>query len=293
MDHLRDMALFVEVARTRSFRQAAKALGVPGATLSRRIAQLEQAVGVRLLNRTTRRVEPTEAGRLYFERCERIVEEARIAHEALGEIATRPRGMLRVSLPAGFAVVYLAPILRDFADAYPDIRFDLDLTPRNVDLVAEPYDLAIRMAAPEAGTLVSRVIGRLAGQLYASPAYLAAAPRLEHPADLEHHQCLAMPVRGDWLLHAGAESHAVKASGRFVANSVSLLKRLAAQDMGVVFLPPRAVTEEVAGGHLLHVLPAWRGASQAVHAVTATKLLPARTQHFIAFLQDRLGSEAA
>lgn len=291
MDYLRDMPLFVEVVRTRSFRKAADALGMPDSTLSRRIAQLEEAIGVRLLNRTTRRVEPTEAGQLYFERCRRIVEEARIAHEALGDLATRPRGTLRVSLPADFAVVYLAPILREFANVYPEIGFDLDLTPRNVDLVAEPYDLAIRMAKPEVGTLVSRVIGRLTGRLYASPGYLAVAPSLGHPADLERHDCLTMPNLRDWLLYTGAQSYEAKVGGRFVANSVTLLKRFAAQDMGIVFLPPRAVAEEVTDGRLIEVLRGWRGAPQPIHAVTATKLLPARTQRFIAFLKERLDSE--
>src|SRR5262245_54011150 len=129
MEHLNDMALFVEVAKARSFRRAAEAAGVPNSTLSRRIGALEQAIGLRLLNRTTRKIELTEAGQLYFERSMRIVEEARLVHEQLGEMVAQPSGMLRVSLPVDFAAIYLTPLLAEFGRRYPGIDFELDLTP--------------------------------------------------------------------------------------------------------------------------------------------------------------------
>lgn len=291
VDYLSDMALFVEVMKARSFRRAAEALAMPGSTLSRRIARLEAAVGLRLLNRTTRRVEPTEAGQVYFERCRRIIDEARLAHEELGDLVARPSGTLRVSLPVDFAVMYLAPILPEFARTYPDIRFDLDLTPRNVDLVAEPFDLAIRMAEPESGGLVSRVIGRISAGLFASPGYLKARGEPAHPAELERHDCLTMPTRARWLLHSGVATYEAGVAGRFVANSVALLRRLAVQDLGIVFLPERAVADEVARRALDRILPAWEGLPQSIHAVTETRLLPARTQRFIEFLKLKLGSE--
>src|SRR5690349_15485868 len=124
MDVLNYMRLFVEVARHKSFRGAADALGMPNSTLSRNIAELEKAIGLKLLNRSTRRVELTEAGETYFKRCECIVEEALSAHEALLDLAERPMGLLRVSLTSSFAVGYLAPILKDFANEYPLIKFD-------------------------------------------------------------------------------------------------------------------------------------------------------------------------
>lgn len=184
--------------------------------------------------------------------------------------------------------MYLAPILPDFAALYPDIGFDLDLTPRNVDLVAEPFDLAVRMAAPEAGSLVSRVIGRISAQLFASPGYLGIHGELGHPADLERHVCLTMQNRPSWTLHRETETFEANVAGRFVANGVSLLRRLAVEDQGIVFMPRRAVEDELASGRLVEVLPDWRGAVQPIHAVTATRLLPARTQRFIEFLRDSL-----
>jgi len=145
LDYLNDMALFVEVVKTRSLRRAADALEMPNSALSRRISLLEEGIGLRLLHRTTRKIELTEAGQLYYERCKRIVEEARLAHEELGDMVAQPSGVLRVSLPVDFATTYLAPLLPEFAELYPGISFEFDLTPRNVDLVAEPFDLAIRM----------------------------------------------------------------------------------------------------------------------------------------------------
>jgi hypothetical protein len=118
---LNDMALFVEVAKAKGFRGAAEVLGMPNSTLSRRISALEKAIGLRLLHRTTRKVELTEAGQIYFERCKRIVDEARLAHEQLGEMLAQPTGVLRVSLPVDFAITYLAPLIAEFADLYPGI----------------------------------------------------------------------------------------------------------------------------------------------------------------------------
>jgi DNA-binding transcriptional LysR family regulator len=144
---LNDMALFVEVVKARGFRNAAEVVGIPNSTVSRRISALEKAIGLRLLHRTTRKIELTEAGQIYFERCKRIVDEAKLAHEQLGELLAQPSGVLRASLPVDFANIYLAPLIAEFARQYPGISFDFDLTPRLVDLVAEPFDVAIRMGS--------------------------------------------------------------------------------------------------------------------------------------------------
>lgn len=288
MDYLNDMALFVEVVKSGSFRGAAVAAGIPTSTLSRRIAALEASLGLRLLHRTTRKVEITEVGQIYYDRARRIVEEARLAHEELGEMVRQPSGTLRVSLPVDFATIWLAPILPEFAEAYPGIDFDLDLTPHNVDLISERFDLAIRMSAPKGGTLISRVIGRVTSQLYAAPALLERIGMPAHPADLDRLPCLPMGGARQWRLVSGAEAQDVTPEGRFRANNVALIRRLAVQGMGIVLLPRRAVEGELAAGHLVPVLPDWHGAEQAIHAVTETRLIPARTQRFIDFLRDRL-----
>ena len=288
MEYLNDMALFVEVVKARSFRRAAETLGMPNSTLSRRIGLLEKSIGLRLLHRTTRRIELTEAGQLYYERSKRIVEEARIAHEQLGEMVARPSGVLRVSLPVDFATTYLAPLLPEFAALYPGIDFDFDLTSRNVDLVAEPFDLAIRMAAPQTPNLIARVIARFTPRLYAAPGYLERNGEPSHPSELEQHECLAMQNIGSWVLHREMETVEAKVRSRFCGNSVAMIRRLATLDMGIAALPERVMMEELASGQLLRILPEWTLAPISAYAVTETRLLPAKTQRFIEFLRERL-----
>ncbi|KDB50650.1 transcriptional regulator protein [Sphaerotilus natans subsp. natans DSM 6575] len=299
MDLLNDMALFVEVARAMSFRRAAEALGMPNSTLSRRVSALEKAIGLRLMHRTTRRLELTEAGQLYYERCKRIVEEARLAHEQLGELLAQPSGVLRASLPVDFANSTLAPLIAEFARRHPGIRFEFDLTPRRVDLVSEPFDVAIRMGASQDSTLVARLLATLDTHLYASPAYVSRVGPPRQPADLARHEGLLFKAgggRSTWRLsrtNGSAEEVEIEVGGRFQLNSVGLLRRLAMQDLGVALLADVVVADDLAAGRLQRVLPDWQGPPIPVYAMTETRLLPAKTQRFIEFLREKLGQAAA
>jgi DNA-binding transcriptional LysR family regulator len=291
MELLNDMALFVEVARTLSFRRAAAATGVPNSSLSRRISALEKAIGLRLLHRTTRRVELTEAGQLYYERCRRIVDEARLAHEQLGELLAQPSGLLRASLPVDFATTYLAPLMAEFANDYPGITFDFDLTPRRVDLVSEPFDVAIRMGELTDSNLIARLLARLPAHLYASPRYLATSGEPTHASDLARHECLGFPRVNKWVLHRAGETVEVDVGGRFVVNSAGMLRSLAVLDLGVILMPDEIAAADVAAGRLRRILPDWQGQATPVYAITETRLLPAKTQRFIQFLQARLTAQ--
>jgi DNA-binding transcriptional LysR family regulator len=292
MELLNDMVLFVEVVKAMSFRRAADATGVPNSTLSRRISALEKAIGLRLMHRTTRRLELTEAGKIYFDRCKRIVDEAKLAHEQLGEMLAQPTGVLRASLPVDFATAYLAPLIAEFAHLYPGIKFDFDLTPRRVDLVSEPFDVAIRMGESQDSTLIARQLASLPTYLYASPKYLKKFGKLKEPADLSAHECLGFRVGKSttWTLHHSADltETQVDVNGRFQLNSVGMMRRLAALDMGIVLMPEAMVADDLATGRLERVLPMWHGAEVPVYAMTETRLLPAKTQRFIEFLKDRL-----
>lgn len=288
MELLNDMALFIEVASTLNFRRAAEVSGIPNSTLSRRIAALEKHIGLRLMHRTTRKVELTEAGQLYYERCRRIVDEARIAHEQLGEMLAQPNGVLRASLPVDFATIYMAPLLAEFSRRYPGITFEFDLTPRRVDLVTEPFDIAIRMGEQSDSNLIARLLARLSVQLYASPGYLTQHGAPEHPSDLVRHECLGFPKSGRWTLHREAETTEIEVTGRFLVNSVGMFRRLATLDLGIIMLPEEVAAEDLAAGRLQRVLPEWRGHSTPVYAITETRLLPAKTQRFIEFLQEHL-----
>ena len=288
MELLNDMALFVEVVKAKGFRGAAEVMGMPNSTLSRRISGLEKAIGLRLLHRTTRKVELTEAGQIYFERCKRIVDEARLAHEQLGEMLAQPSGVLRVSLPVDFAITYLAPLIAEFAGLYPGITFDLDLSPRRVDLVSEPFDVAIRIGESENSQLIARPLITLVPYLYASPRYLEVAGVPVTPSDLERHDCLNILKDGTWTLNDGTQTLSVATRGRFMVNSVGLLRRLATLDQGIVLMHDEIIVDELRNGQLRRVLPEWRGKPVTVYAVTETRLLPAKTQRFIEFLRARL-----
>lgn len=288
MELLNDMALFIEVVNAKGFRGAAQATGVPNSTLSRRIGLLEKAIGLRLLHRTTRKVELTEAGQLYYERCKRIVDEARIAHEQLGAMLAQPSGVLRASLPVDFATIYLAPIVAQFAELYPGISFEFDLTPRRVDLVTEPFDVAIRIGEQPSSHLIARQLALLTAQLYASPRYLEHAGVPESPTDLVRHECLGFPKVGSWRLENGDAMCEVEVQGRYVLNSVGMFRKLATFDQGIILLPRAAVAEDLEAGRLRQVLPGWHGKPQPVYALTETRLVPAKTQRFIEFLRDRL-----
>lgn len=292
MELLNDMALFVEVVRAMSFRRAADAIGVPNSTLSRRVSALEKAIGLRLLHRTTRKLELTEAGQIYYERCKRIVDEAKLAHEQLGDLLAQPSGVLRASLPVDFATTYLAPLMAEFARRYPGMRFDFDLTPRRVDLVAEPFDVAIRMGESQASGLIARQLASLSTHLYASPGYLASAGEPLQPTDLSRHECLGFKSTKPlvWALHCSSDNTnmQVEVGGRFQLNSVGMMRRLATLGLGLVLMPEAMVADELASGQLQRVLPLWQGVPIPVYAMTETRLLPAKTQRFIEFLRERL-----
>ncbi|MXS77928.1 LysR family transcriptional regulator [Nitrosomonas sp. JL21] len=288
MEFLNDMALFVEVVKARSFRGAADIIGMPNSTLSRRISALEKTIGLRLLHRTTRRITLTEAGQIYFERCKRIVDEAKLAHEQLGEMLAQPSGVLRASLPVDFAVSYITPLIVEFARLYPGIVFDLDLTSRRADLVSEPFDVAIRIGEPENSQLIARPLAVLPVYFYASPRYLERSGEPAEPADLAHHECLGLMKTGTWILHDGEHTAKISISSRFTLNSVGMICRLATLDMGIIMMMEKIVADDLASGRLRRILPNWHGTPASVYAVTETRLLPAKTQHFIKFLQEHL-----
>ncbi|QSR20027.1 LysR family transcriptional regulator [Novosphingobium sp. KA1] len=285
------MALFVEVVKARSFRGAAEVLGMPNSTVSRRIGMLEKALGLRLLHRTTRRIELTEAGLVYFERSKRIVEEARLAHLELSDMLAQPTGVLRASLPVDFAVTYLAPLIAEFSQLYPGISFDIDLTPRHIDLVSERFDIVIRMGEPADSHLIARPLARLVPHLYAAPSYLAQRGVPISPEDLEQHDCMGMIREGRWTLTRGDSRCEVPVGGRFHLNNVGMIKRLSTLGIGVILVPEEIVADELGSGQLRRILPEWQGKPMSVYALTETRLLPAKTQRFIEFLREKLASK--
>ena len=288
---MHDMTLFVEVARTGSFSRASANIRVPGATLSRRIAAMEREFGVRLFNRTTRKVELTEAGRRYFERCESLVEEARLAHEVLRDAAQGLTGHVRVSMPVDMGVNHVGPLLPEFARRYPGISFELDLSPSHRDLVGEHVDVAIRIGTVTGDQLIVRRIGTVDMLMFAAPVYLDRNGEPQQPVDLVEHECitLLMPQPGArWCLKRDAAAIEVTVRGRFALNNLGLMRVLAERGLGIVVLSHALAREAVNAGRLVQVLQGWTLPPLPVHAVMSSRLQPARVRAFVDFLAARL-----
>ena len=288
MDYLNEMALFAEVAEAKGFSKAAAKLGMPQSTLSRRVGELEKQLGLQLLNRTTRRVELTEAGRRYFERVKPIMEEARRIHDELSGMLVRPYGVLRVSLPVDFSYEFLAPLLPDFAAQYPEIKLEMDVTPRKVNLSGEPFDLVIRAGEQPDSGYISTVLMHDERYLYASPSYLAKHGEPQTPQDLPAADCLRFQTASNWtLLNRAGETVLITAQSPYAVNSMGMLARMAAHGLGVAFIPAIMAEQYETSGHLKRILPDWKGQSVPIYALTATRLLPAKTKCFIAFLRSK------
>ncbi|WP_305404142.1 LysR family transcriptional regulator [Photobacterium leiognathi] len=288
MTSLDDMALFVEVANVMSFRQAAEITGVPNSTLSRRISALEKAIGLRLLHRTTRKIELTEAGQLYYERCRRIVEEAKLAHQQLSDIAENPSGTVRVSAPIDFATHFIAPLLPEFAKQYPEIELEFDLSSRRVDMTSEYFDVAIRAGESESSNLIARKLANFHHYIYGSPAYLAQYGEPQSPDELNQHQCFSIVKSAHWALHSKDKSADIKVNSKLFVNSIGMIKQLTLLNMGLGLLPQEMITDELAQGTLKRILPEWQGAPVPIYTITETRLLPAKTRCFINFIQQQL-----
>ena len=304
---LDDMALFVAVARAGSFTQAAQSLEMPKSTLSARISRLEQRMGLPLLKRSTRKVELTEAGRLYFNRADALVSEAGLLHEQLGHLLREPQGLLRLSVPVDFAHEFIAPYLGEFCERFPLIQLSFDVTPRKVNLISERFDVAIRAGKQPDSGLVQRLLVMFSDGLYAAPAYVARHGEPLEPADLARHQCLRFPPDFDdvWELRHAHEmaaprqtadgdsaSRSIRVNGRIASNSLGLNLRLALHGFGIAALPDALAAPYAAQGRLQVLLPGWQTRAVPVYAFTANKLLPARAQAFIDFLKEKLAGLA-
>ena len=276
---LDDLRLFGAVAQARSFSTAARELGIPLATLSRRISALERRLGATLLTRTTRRVEPTDAGLLLAQRAEPALRELEGAIECLGEESARPRGRLRVSMPADLARQCFAAPIAEFAARHPDIHIDLDLSPRIVDLIADRVDLAIRAGTPADSGLIARPLAQLAHALYASPAYLASLPALARPEDLSQVNALVLSGRRidrEWPLTRGRRSVSLSPAGNLQVNDMGTLIELVATGAGVALLPSGFVRVLVEARRLVRLLPEWSGPMVPIHAIYTDRRMPAR-----------------
>jgi DNA-binding transcriptional LysR family regulator len=292
VDRFQAIQVFAQVVESGSFSGAAERLGLSATAASRHVAELEAHLKTRLLNRTTRRVNLTESGRAFYERAVQLLADLDEAEQEALRAAVVPRGTVRLTAPVNFGMRHLAPVIADFLAAHAEVRFDVSLSDRLVDLVEEGYDLAIRVGAPGGENLVARKLGETRLVPCASPAYLAkhGAPRA--PQDLANHNCFTyeyLSPRGLWRFRdaAGAE-HAVRVSGRLHANSGELLAEAAARHAGVAFEPAFIVGADVRAGRLVPLLQDFAVPPLPIYAIyPSRKHLSAKVRLFVEYLVQR------
>lgn len=295
---LNDLYLFALVVSKGSFTAASQAAGLTTSRISRRIAELERRLGVRLLHRTTRKLAPTPIGELYYQHCRAMVAEAEAAAEVIEQVQTSPRGRVRVTCPAFTAQSVLAPIVTDFMQRYPEVRVSLSATDRVVDLIDEGYDVGIRFRATplEDSNLVARALGESYTYLVASPGLLDRHGRPAAPAGLADIPSLGKSRHDQsyaWQLTGPDEARAVVPHRPLLdADDWWVLKQAALAGLGVVALPDEFCQREIAAGELEIVLPAWRLPRALLYIVYTSRrgLIPA-VRTFIDFAAERLAAQ--
>lgn len=245
------MGLFATVVEQGSFTRAAELLGMPKSSVSQKISRLESQLGVRLLQRTTRRLSLTPQGELYVEHCQGLLALARSANLAMARLRSAPAGRVRITAPEATGTLLLGRILAEFRALYPEVVLELTLSDEQLDLVGEGYDLALRAAPLKDSSLICRRIGQVARHLVAAPAYLAAHGMPQQLSELGRYACLvhsAMPV---WPLQEGGW----RPQGACVSNSLLALREMALHDGGIALLPHHVCEGDLVAGRLQKVLP--------------------------------------
>lgn len=298
MQDLNDMLFFAEVVDRGGFAAAGRALKVPKSRLSRRVADLEARLGVRLLQRTTRKLSLTQAGETYHRHCVAMREQAEAADEAVAQVHGEPRGTVRVTCPVTLAQTTIGPLLPRFLAAHPQVRIDLQVSNRVVDLVQEGVDVALRVRSSldDSGSLVVKNLGPTHGVLVASPQLLQRFGQPKDPEALRHLPTVAMSAadgRATWQLH-GPRGAAYELQHHPVctADDLLTLKYAVLQGIGMCVLPDYLCTEELRLGTLVPVLPGWEPPEAKVLAVFPSRrgMVPA-VRRFLDFLGDNVVGE--
>lgn len=292
MDRLTAMEVFVRVVERSSFTVAAEELRQSRAMVSKHVQDLEDRLGVRLLNRTTRRVSVTEAGRLYFDRCTQILAEVEEAENAAGEHQVEPRGVLRLNAPMSFGVHHLAPAIAEFTRSHGGVSLEMVLNDRVVDLIEEGYDLAVRIGRLADSSLIARRLAPCRLVICAAPAYLAERGAPLHPEDLVGHNVLGYSywaLRDEWRFQSDRGEISVRISGNLTANNGDALRAAALCGQGIIMQPTFLVGEDLARGRLVRLLADYHLPELGIFAVYPPGRVAAKVRSFITFLAARYG----
>ncbi|SFF02161.1 LysR family transcriptional regulator [Nitrosomonas sp. Nm166] len=292
MDRFENMHAFVRVVEAGSISAAADRIGVAKSVISRRLKELEEHLGVELFHRTTRQMNLTDSGRTFYQQSVRILADILEAEHATSQFHGALRGSLKVALPLSFGLMHLGPAINAFLQAHPDIEFDLDFNDRQVDLLAEGFDLAIRIASLPDSSLIARRLASIQAIMCASPAYLERMGKPRLPEELINHRCLVYNLISNfdtWNLY-DADGQLIKT--RIVpylkANNGEFLRDAAAAGMGIVLMPTFIVYKEIESGQLIPLLTEYRYSQLEAYAIyPQTRHLSRRVRAFVDFLIKR------
>ncbi|WP_298986717.1 LysR family transcriptional regulator [uncultured Roseibium sp.] len=291
---LDDLALFIRIAQNRSLSAAAKQLGVPPATVTRRLRKLEEEIGAQLVHRSARKFSLTSEGEVYYEAFADLLQQAEASLRGLSADLTEMRGRLRVAAPTNISVGMLEPMWSAFLKAYPDIQLTLQLSNENQDLLENRIDLALRFGPQTDLRLYQKHVGRVATMLVASPDYLAEAGVPERPEDLQSHKLIWVPSLPQWQLrNLDTGEEAVRYPAANVAvDDIGLACQFSADGHGIALLPVTETSGNILAGRMKFVLPRWCGQTREAYAVWPTgRLLSARAKclrdHMETYMAER------
>jgi DNA-binding transcriptional LysR family regulator len=289
---LDDVRVFAKVAEVGSFTAAARLLGMPKQTVSRRVAELERALGVQLVRRSTRALQLTELGARYAERCAELVRLADDANRELRDAAGEPRGRLRVTADPLFGETFLSDVLVEYATRYPAVELDVVLTQRRVDLVEEGFDVAVRIGAIDDSSLVGRRLGPACVRYCASPEYVARRGVPSRPEELAEHDCVVICVDGvamRWPFRTAKGTTVVTPKGRLRVNSFRVAQAATLRGLGISIFPAFACEEDIRAGRLVPVLDEYLADAGSVWLVHVShRQLALRVRAFLDLAGKRL-----
>ncbi len=293
MTAISELDIFARVARTGNMSAAGREMGLSPAVISKRISLLEERLGARLFQRTTRQLTLTETGEGYFKRVVDILSLVEEAEDFVSRRNTKPRGLLKVTAPTSFTRLHIAPYLPEFCNRFPDIELDFHLTDNFVDIIREGFDLAIRIGELQDSSLVARKLAPDNRVICAAPAYLEKQGMPKSIADLDAHVCLSAGAQDAWRLEGPEGQRQVRVKGNIRSNSAELLREALLSGLGLGLRGTWEVSREIAEGTLVPVMPQYRGSSSgAIWAVYPSReFMPAKVNVFIEFLAELYGVE--
>jgi DNA-binding transcriptional LysR family regulator len=291
---LNEIYVFSKVVELQSFTKASKFLGVPKSRISRKVSSLERELGVQLLYRTTRQLELTPAGKKYFQRCQKLINDLDSLNSEISEYSDDISGSICVTAPEDIALRYFPKIASEFMTIYPKITLDFYLTGRRVDLIKEPIDLALRVGKLEDSTLKARKVGELFSVIAATPQFIAAHPELKTINDIEKVPAIGFGEMGafrDWKLIHNKKEYTFKPNCKLMTNTIDVLLKLALEHRGLALLPAFIVEEKVQSGELIHIFKGYQSPTIPINFLTAPqKEIPLKVKKFIEFASEMLAS---